>query len=187
MILPSHSSLVSTSVTGSLFVPLRLALDLALFCSALVFLVELWGFSAPGLYRRERNEAFLFFMMSFVLFGGGVLFSFYLILPFFFELIINAAPSGVQFMPDITHAIDFIMNIFLIFGFCFQVPLLTIVMVRFGWMRIETLRKIRPYVIVLAFVVGMLLTPPDVLSQVMLALPLWILYEIGLLFARFLR
>lgn len=179
-VLPSQT-LITTRMMGPLFVPLRLAFDLALFCSALILLIELWFFMAPGLYRRERRLTLCCFFASLILFALGIAFSFYLILPFFFDLIVHAAPQHVRFMPDMADALDFMIRIFLLFGFCFQVPLLTFLCVHLNWVTRETLIKLRPYVIVFAFIIGMLLTPPDVLSQITLALPLWFLFEIGLL------
>ena len=186
-VLPTNSALISTQMTGPLFVPLRLAVDLALFCSILVLLVELWAFGAPGLYRRECVVWGLYCLISAVWFFLGALFCFYIILPFFFDLMIHASPRDVRFMPDISSVIEFIIQSLLVFGLCFQLPLVVVVMVRLQWVSLKTLSMIRPYVIVLAFVVGMLLTPPDVLSQIMLAVPFWMLYEVGVLCARFFR
>ncbi|MFZ4076851.1 MAG: twin-arginine translocase subunit TatC [Legionellaceae bacterium] len=184
---PLGGSLITTQMTGPLLVPLRLAFDLALLCSAVVLLIELWAFSVPGLYRHERHEGLVFLSASLILFVLGVMFCFYGLLPFFFELMIHATPQGVLFMPDITSVMDFILILLLVFGLCFQVPLLAVVMVRFHWVSLVTLQNVRPYVIVLAFILGMLLTPPDVLSQIIVAIPLWFLYELGILCVRVFR
>lgn len=186
-IMPLKKWLVATQITSPVILPIKLAADGAVLMTIPFGLFQLWLFAAPGLYRNERQTILYIFSFSFLLFGLGSIFCFYGVLPFMFKLFLNAAPSGVQFMPDITSAVDFIMHMLLIFGLGFQVPLLCVILVRFKWVSYQTLKQSRSYVIVIAFILGMLLTPPDVLSQIMLALPLCFLYEIGLFFSRWIE
>ncbi|MGL6030165.1 MAG: twin-arginine translocase subunit TatC, partial [Legionella sp.] len=122
-------------------------------------------------------------LLSMSLFVLGLLFCFYFILPFMFQFFTHALPAGVRYMPDMSYVLDFITYMLLVFGLCFQVPMLCLILVRLGWLDVATLRTIRPYVIVGAFIIGMLLTPPDVLSQILMAIPLCLLYELGIILA----
>lgn len=178
--LPGEDSLIATQITSPVFIPLSLAADVALLCTAPVALLQLWRFVAPGLYKHERYPLKALVIGSVGLFLTGVIFCFYIVLPFMFKFFANAIPAGVKMMPDMASALSFITHMLLLFGFCFQVPLICLTLVRFQWIDVQLLRKIRPYIIVAAFTIGMLLTPPDVLSQVMLAIPLCLLYELGI-------
>lgn len=182
-VLPLPDPLIATQITTPLFIPIKLAADAALLCTAPYALLQLWRFAAPGLYQRERFTLRWAILTSIALFIVGVLFCFYVILPFMLQFFAKAVPSGVRFMPDITSAVDFITRMLMLFGLCFQVPLVCLFLVYIQLVNVATLKKIRPYVIVAAFVIGMLLTPPDVLSQVMLAVPLCLLYELGIVLA----
>ena len=182
-VLPANDSLIATQVTTPLFTPIKLAVDAALLSTAPFALVHVWIFASPGLYQRERQHLCWAIISSLLLFILGLLFGFYLVLPYMFSFFARAVPVGVRLMPDMGMAVDFITRMLLIFGLCFQVPLVCLLLVRLKWVSIATLKMIRPYVIVGAFTVGMLLTPPDVLSQVMLAVPLCLLYEAGIFFA----
>lgn len=182
--LPQGNALIATQVASPVLTPLKLAADLALLACMPFGLFQLWQFVAPALYRQERQSLLLPVVGSLSLFCLGMLFCFYLVLPFMFQFFAAALPPHVKMMPDITNAVDFITRMLLIFGLSFQVPLICWTLVRLQWMTLATLKQIRPYVIVMAFIVGMLLTPPDVLSQVMLALPLCMLYELGILLVR---
>ena len=175
--------MIATHILSPLLVPLHLAANAALFCTAPVALYHIWRFISPGLYRSERQKLGAAIVLSLLLFIVGVLFCFYLVLPFMFQFFTQATPSPVKMLPDLTSALDFITRMLLLFGFCFQVPLICITLIYVGLVDIATLRKIRPYIIVGAFILGMLLTPPDVFSQVMLAVPLCLLYELGLFLA----
>lgn len=181
--LPAHSALIATTITASVVTPIHVAANLAVFATTPVALFQLWQFMAPALYRHEQRQMCQLIITSFLLFCLGMLFCFYIILPFMFQFFIQALPVGVQLMPDMTSALTFTTHMLLIFGLCFQVPLLCVLLTRLQWLTVTTLRLYRPYMIVGAFIVGMLLTPPDVLSQIMLALPLCLLYELGIFFA----
>lgn len=181
--LPAGSGLIATRVTAPVFTPLNLAANCALLSTVPLALQQMWGFMAPGLYSDERRTLRGVLIFSSALFVAGILFCFYLVLPFMCQFFIQALPSGVTMMPDMTSALDFITHMLLIFGLCFQVPLICLMLVRMQWCRAETLKLVRPYVTVGAFIAGMLLTPPDVLSQIMLAVPLCLLYELGIVLA----
>lgn len=180
-VLPLHDSLIATQLTTPLLTPIKLAADAAMLCTAPYALLQIWYFVSPGLYRRERDGLRWAIIGSMSLFCVGVLFCFYVVLPFMLQFFARAVPTGVRLMPDIMYAVDFITHMLLLFGFCFQIPLLCLLLVHLRLMSISTLKIIRPYVIVAAFIIGMLLTPPDVFSQMMLAIPLCLLYELGII------
>ncbi|MCE3043487.1 twin-arginine translocase subunit TatC [Legionella sp. 16cNR16C] len=180
----AQGSLIATQVTAPVLTPIALASNLAFLSATPFFLFQLWGFVAPGLYRDERKKIKGAVLGSLGLFFLGIAFCFYGVLPFMFQFFIQAVPDGVKMMPDISNALDFITRMLIIFGICFQVPLICFVLVQLGWLEIRHLTLVRPYIIVLAFTVGMLLTPPDVLSQILLAVPLCLLYELGILLCR---
>lgn len=182
-LLPDQQGLIATQITSPVFTPLKLASTAALFFSIPFALHQLWMFIGPGLYKKERQHIPGLVSLSLVLFITGALFCFYLVLPFMFQLFIHALPKDVRFMPDMANALEFITHMLILFGLCFQVPLICLVLVRFKLIKVEQLRELRPYAIVLAFILGMLLTPPDVLSQIMLAIPLCLLYESGIILA----
>ena len=178
--LSGKDSLIATHITSAVFIPITLAANAALLCSVPVLLYQAWRFIAPALYVRERHTFCAALTVSVLLFFLGMMFCFYLILPFMFQFFLHEAPSDVQIMPDITYTIEFITRMLLLFGLCFQVPIICVTLVALQWIDIAQLRKIRPYVIVGAFIIGMLLTPPDVFSQIILAVPLCLLYELGI-------
>lgn len=181
--LPNHEGIIATHITSPVFTPLKLAVNAAFFCSTPFALYQFWIFVSPGLYQQEKNLLRGTLVLSLLLFTAGALFCFYLVLPFMFQLFAHALPKGVRFLPDMTYAIDFITRMMVLFGLSFQVPLICLILVRCAVVDINTLKQIRPYIIVGAFTLGMLLTPPDVFSQVMLALPLCLLYEFGIVLA----
>jgi sec-independent protein translocase protein TatC len=185
-LLPEQRPLIATDITSPLFTPLKLAADAALMLSMPFALYHFWRFISPGLYKKEQQHIQGLMCLSLTLFLAGALFCFYLILPFMFQFFIKALPKDVRLMPDMTHTVEFITHMLILFGLCFQVPLVCLVLVRLKLVSLLILKKIRPYVIVLAFVIGMLLTPPDVLSQIMLAVPLCLLYELGIILALYL-
>lgn len=180
-ILPEKNDLIATKVTTPFVVFVQLAVNAAMLATTPFVLWHLWRFVSPGLYQRERYYFFQMMLISVLLFSIGLLFGFYLLIPGLFSFLIQAMPATVQFMPDMAYTLDFITRMLLISGFSFQIPLVCVLLVRIGWIETAMLKQIRPYMIVLAFIVGMLLTPPDVVSQVMLALPLCVLYEIGII------
>ena len=184
-VLPLGDVLIATQITTPLFIPIRLAADAAMLCTAPYALLEIWYFASPGLYLRERKGFCWAILGSLSLFCSGVLFCFYVVLPFMLQFFAAAVPKGVRLMPDIAYAVDFITRMLLLFGVCFQIPLLCLFLVYLGLIQVNTLKIIRPYIIVAAFIIGMLLTPPDVLSQIMLAVPICLLYELGILLVVF--
>lgn len=185
-ILPNQKGLIATQITSPVVTPLKLAADAALLLSAPFALYQLWGFIRPGLHKKEQQQFRGIIVLSLLLFFSGLMFCYYLILPFMFQFFAHALPKEVHFMPDMAYATDFITRMLLLFGLCFQIPLIMLVLVRIKMTDINALKKIRPYIIVSAFIIGMLLTPPDVLSQVMLALPLCFLYEGGIILVHYL-
>ncbi|STX27547.1 sec-independent (periplasmic) protein translocase protein TatC [Legionella beliardensis] len=182
-ILPPDNFIIVTHITAPVLAPINLAANAALLCTSPIALYHIWRFVMPGLYRSERQKLGHTILLSLFLFVLGVLFCFCIVLPFMFQFFTQAVPDHVKMLPDMASTLDFITRMLLLFGFCFQVPLVCLTLVRLNLLSIATLRQIRPYVIVGAFIVGMLLTPPDVLSQVMLAVPLCFLYELGIILA----
>ena len=181
---PEHSPLIATQITSSMLIPLNLASHLALVASTPFALFHFWRFISPGLYQRERQYISRAMITSLLLFSLGVVFCFFVVLPFVIGFLESATPNEVQLMPDITSVAQFISHLLILFGLCFQVPLICVVCVRIGVLSIDKLTMMRPYAIVAFFIIGMLLTPPDVFSQLLLALPLCALYELGILLAR---
>jgi sec-independent protein translocase protein TatC len=172
---------ISTQLIAPLLTPLQLAFDAAWCCTLPLMLFHAWRFISPGLYQQERKLFAGVLFASVLLFVSGVAFCFYGVLPNLFYLITQSRPVGVVLLPDMTTSVHFILYFLLLFGVCFQLPLLCAVLVYTRWVPVSLLKQIRPYVIVAAFIIGMLLTPPDVISQVLLALPLCVLYELGII------
>jgi sec-independent protein translocase protein TatC len=150
-------------------------------------LYQLWSFVAPGLYLHERRLARPLIISSTLLFFAGVAFAYYVVFPLVFGFFTSVAPAGVNVMTDISRYLDFVITLFFAFGFAFEVPVATILLVLIGTTTPEALAQKRPYIIVGAFVIGMLLTPPDVISQTLLALPMWLLFEVGLVMSKVMR
>ncbi len=184
--MPEGSTMIATEVASPFLTPFKFALFMALFLSMPIFLYHFWGFIAPGLYTHERRMMMPIMVGSVGLFFGGVLFAYYVVFPLIFGFFMTAAPEGVSVMTDISSYLDFVLKLFFAFGLAFEVPIVTIVLVWAGAATPEELAKKRPYVIVGAFVLGMLFTPPDMISQTLLAVPMWILFEIGLVLSRLL-
>lgn len=183
--LPSGHGLIATDVVAPFFVPFELTFVVSLFLAMPFFLHQLWAFLAPALYQHEKRLLWPLLCVSTVLFYAGVAFAYFVIFPMIFGLLVQSAPRGVLMSPDISLYLDFTLKLFLIFGLIFEVPVVTIVLIWTGITTRARLIKARSYAIVGAFVIGMLLSPPDVLSQILLAVPLWLLYEAGLFFAQF--
>lgn len=181
--LPAGGQMIATAVTTPFFVPLKLAMLAAVVISLPHTLYQIWAFIAPGLYQHEKRFALPMVCMSTLLFLAGMAFAYFLVLPVVFGFITGTAPEGVAVMTDIGNYLDFVITLFLAFGIAFEVPVAVVVVVKLGWVSVATLREIRSYVIVGAFVIGAIFTPPDVISQIMLAVPLWLLYEAGILVA----
>ena len=182
--LPANSTMIATEVASPFFTPFKLFLVVAIFLSIPFILYQFWAFVAPGLYRHERRLILPLLIASTLLFYSGAAFAYYLVFPMVFKFLAAAAPAGVAVMTDISKYLDFILTMLFAFGICFEVPIFTIVLVWSGLVSTQTLTEQRPYVIVGAFIIGMFLTPPDAVSQTMLALPMWLLFEIGLLFSK---
>ena len=183
--LPEGSSMIATEVASPFFAPFKLTLFCAIFFSVPYILYQAWAFIAPGLYSKEKKLAFPLLLSSILLFYSGIIFAYYAVFPILFSFFTKTAPKGIQIMTDINHYLDFILKLFFAFGVSFEIPIATFLMVWGGFISVEKLNKNRPYVILLAFVIGMLLTPPDVISQIMLAIPIWLLFEIGLLLSQY--
>lgn len=182
--LPEGATMIATNVTSPLMAPIKLTMMIALFLAMPLILHQVWGFIAPAVYRHERRTAICLMTASVLLFYGGMAFAFYLVFPMMFGFFASVTPEGVEMMTDIGLYLDFILALFLAFGLAFQIPVATFLIIWAGITDVQTLSKSRPYVIVGCFVVGMLLTPPDVFSQTMLAVPMWMLFELGLLASR---
>ena len=183
--LPANATMIATEVASPFLTPFKLSLVTAIFVAMPVLLHQAWGFIAPGLYKHERRLVLPLLASSSALFYLGVAFAYYAVFPLMFTFLISYAPEGVTVMTDIGRYLDFSLKLFFAFGLAFEVPIATILCVWSGITTAEELRQKRPYVIVGAFVLGMLLTPPDMISQTLLALPMWVLFELGLLASRF--
>lgn len=181
--LPQGGQMIATDVTTPFFVPLKVALMAAFVISLPYILYQLWRFVAPGLYAHEKKLIFPLIAASMMLFFCGMAFAYFAVFPVVFGFITAAAPAGVAVMTDIDKYLSFVLGMFVAFGVTFQVPVAVVVLVRMGVVTPAKLREVRPYVIVGAFVVGAIFTPPDVVSQFMLAMPLWLLYEAGIVVA----
>ena len=183
--MPEGTSMISTKPAGTFFTPMKLALVLSIFAAMPYILYQMWGFIAPALYRHERKLVLPLLVSSSLLFYAGMAFAYYAVFPLMFKFFIAVAPEGVAVMTDISEYLDFVLKIFFAFGIAFEVPIATILLVWTGMATPESLAEKRPYIIVGAFVVGMLLTPPDIISQTLLALPMWVLFELGLWSSRY--
>lgn len=185
--LPKGGQMIATDVTTPFFVPLKVALMAAFLLALPYILYQLWRFVAPGLYAHEKRLVVPLIFASTVLFFCGMSFAYFVVFPVVFGFITASAPIGVAVMTDIDKYLSFVLSMFMAFGVTFQVPVAVVLLVRMGVVTVAKLREIRPYVVVGAFVVGALFTPPDVVSQLMLAVPLWLLYEAGILVASWIR
>lgn len=183
--LPQGSTMIATEVAAPFLVPFKFTLVLACFVAMPYLLHQAWRFIAPGLYGSERRLALPLLIASVLLFYGGALFAYFIVFPLVFGFLVGTAPTGVAVMTDISQYLAFVLKLFFAFGIAFEVPIVTIVLVWAGITTPQQLNAKRPYVIVGAFVIGMLLTPPDVISQTLLAVPMWLLFELGLVLSRF--
>jgi sec-independent protein translocase protein TatC len=178
--LPEGSSMIAIEVAAPFLIPFKLVLLLAVVLAIPYLLYQVWGFVAPGLYRHEKRMAFPLLVSSTLLFYAGMAFAYFVVFPLIFAFFTSTAPEGVAVMTDIAKYLDFVIMLFIAFGIAFEVPIATILMVSMGVTTPDKLARKRPYVIIGVFVVGMVLTPPDIISQTLLALPMWLLFEIGL-------
>lgn len=184
--LPAGGQMIATAVTTPFFVPMKVAMLAALLLSLPYTLYQVWAFVAPGLYQHEKRFVAPLILLSTLLFFIGMAFAYFLVFPVVFGFIAGTAPEGVAVMTDIGNYLDFVITLFLAFGIAFEVPVAVLLLVKLGMVSVATLKEIRPYVVVGAFIAGAILTPPDVISQIMLAVPLWLLYEAGIFAAGFL-
>ena len=183
-ILPAGTSMISTEPHGPFFVPFKLTGAIAVGFAVPVLLYQIWGFVAPGLYKNEKRIVFPLLLSSTLLFYLGVLFAYYIVFPIIFGFFTATAPEGVAVMTDINSYMSFALKLFLAFGVAFEVPVATVLLAKLGIVSPESMAEKRAYIVVAAFIAGMLMTPPDIFSQTFLALPVWGLFEIGLIFAK---
>ena len=183
--LPEGTSMIATDVATPFLTPIKLTLVVSFFVAIPYLLYQAWAFIAPGLYQHERRLIMPLVASSAVLFYAGMAFAYYVVFPLVFGFFTSTAPAGVTVATDIASYLDFVLTLFFAFGVAFEIPVATILLCWTGVTTPQNLKEKRPYVIVGVFVVGMLLTPPDVFSQTLLAIPMWALWEIGLFFARF--
>ncbi len=181
--LPQGGQMIATDVTTPFFVPLKVAMMTAFLIALPYMLYQVWRFVAPGLYAQEKRMVLPLVVASTLLFYSGMAFAYFVVFPVVFGFITAAAPQGVAVMTDIDKYLSFVIGMFMAFGIAFQVPVAVVLLVRIGFVTVQKLREIRSYVIVAAFVIGAIFTPPDVVSQFMLAIPLWLLYEAGIVVA----
>lgn len=182
--LPDNATMIATHVASPFLAPFKLALVLAVFIAMPYILYQGWSFIAPALYEKEKRIAFPLLFSSILLFYLGIVFAYFVVFPLAFAFFAGASPEGVSMMTDINSYLDFVLKLFFAFGLAFQIPVATFLLVRVGITTHEALKTKRPHVIVGCFVVGMLMTPPDIISQTLLAIPMLLLFEIGLLFCR---
>jgi sec-independent protein translocase protein TatC len=184
--LPEGSEMIVTDVAAPFLTPFKTTFFVALFIAMPVVLFQAWQFVAPGLYKREKRFAVPLMLSSIVLFYAGIAFAYFIVFRVMFAFFASVTPGGVEMTPDISAYLSFVLGIFLAFGLAFEVPIATVMLIWSGLVSAQALKKARPYVFLGAFIVGMFLTPPDVFSQTLLAIPMYLLYEGGLLMARML-
>ncbi len=184
-VLPQGSNIIAIGVISPFLTPLKMALIMAVYLAMPYLLYQVWKFVAPALYKHEKQMIVPLVISSTILFYAGLLFSFYIVFPVIFSFLSGIGPSIVDFTPDIQYYLDFVLKVSFAFGIAFEVPIATILLIMFGATTIEKLKTNRPYVVIGAFILGMLLTPPDIISQTLIAIPMWLLFEAGLIFAPF--
>jgi len=183
-LLPVGQTMIATDVTAPFFAPLKLALVVSVFIAIPVILYQLWAFIAPGLYRNEKRLAFPLLFSSVLLFYLGAAFAYFVVFPLVFNFFTAIGPEGIVELPDISSYLDFVLKMFFAFGLAFEIPIAVVLLILSGVTTASEMAAKRPYVVVGCFVTGMLLTPPDIISQTLLAVPMWLLFEIGILFGR---
>ena len=183
-LMPAGSSMIATEVASPFIAPLRVTIYSALIISLPYFLIELWGFISPGLYKKEKTFVGPLILSSILLFYAGIVFAYFVVSPIILSFFISSAPDSIQVMTDINKYLDFVLKLFFAFGFAFEIPIATFLVITTGLMSKERIKTMRPYLIISFFVIGMFLTPPDIFSQLFLAIPMWLLFEIGLLISR---
>ncbi|AJY49540.1 MULTISPECIES: twin-arginine translocase subunit TatC [Halomonadaceae] len=186
-LLPEGSQMIATEVASPFLAPFKLTLVVAVFIAIPFVLHQAWAFIAPGLYDNEKALAIPILVSSIALFYGGAAFAYYVVFPLLFEFFTQTGPENVAVMTDINQYLNFVLKLFFAFGVAFEIPIATFLLILSGATTVESLSKKRPYILLGCFVIGMLLTPPDVISQSLLAIPMYLLYEVGLLFGRLVR
>lgn len=184
--MPKGTSMIATSLVSPFLAPLKLSLFVALFAAMPYVLYQAWAFVAPGLYKHEKRFAVPLVVSSIVLFYAGVAFAYFVVFPLMFAFFTTAAPAGVQMMTDMQNYLDFVLLLFFAFGVAFEIPVATVLLVSTGMVSVQTMTKNRGYVLLGIFIIAAFLTPPDALSQTMMAVPMYLLYEIGIILSRFL-
>ena len=182
--LPANSSMIATEVASPFLTPLKLTFFVSLLVSMPYSLNQIWKFIAPGMYQNEKSLSFLVMLSSLLLFYAGIVFTYFLVLPLVFSFFTGSAPEGIMVMTDISRYLDFVLSMMFAFSFAFEIPVFIFLLIWSGVSSLESLSAKRPYVIIGCFTVGMFLTPPDVISQSLLAIPAWLLFEGGLIMAR---
>ena len=182
-VLPEGSSMIAVDVASPFLAPFKLILLLSIAITFPVSIYNFWAFVAPGLYKNEKKYVIPILISSTLLFYLGIVFAYYIVFPLIFSFFTSIAPEGVQIATDISSFLNFVIKIFFAFGLAFEVPIITLIVVIFEISTVESLSKKRPYIIVIAFILGMVLTPPDIISQILLAIPIWLLFELGLFLA----
>lgn len=186
-LLPEGSQMIATEVASPFLAPFKLTLVVAIFIAVPFILHQAWAFVAPGLYDNEKAFAIPILVSSVVLFYAGAAFAYYVVFPLLFAFFTQTGPENVAVMTDINQYLNFVLKLFFAFGVAFEIPIATFLLILSGATTVESLSQKRPYIILGCFIVGMLLTPPDVISQSLLAIPMYLLYEVGLLFGRLVR
>ena len=183
-LLPSGGSMIATEVASPFTAPLRITVYTALLLSMPYFFIELWGFISPGLYKKEKAFVIPLIISSIILFYAGIVFAYWIVNPIILSFFVSVAPDSIQMMTDINRYLDFILKLFFAFGLAFEIPVATFIVITTGLISKNRVKKLRPYLIISFFVLGMFLTPPDIFSQLFLAIPMWLLFELGLLISR---
>ena len=186
-LLPEGSQMIATEVASPFLAPFKLTMVVAVFIAVPFVLHQLWAFIAPGLYQNEKKLALPLLGSSVLLFYGGAAFAYYVVFPLLFSFFVFTGPEDIAVMTDISQYLSFVLKLFFAFGVAFEIPIATFLLIWTGIASVESLSAKRPYIVLGCFVIGMLLTPPDVFSQSLLAVPMWMLYEVGLLFGRLIQ
>jgi len=186
-VLPQNASMIATEVTSTFFAPFKLTFFVALALSAPMILHQIWAFISPGLYLHERQVAIPLLLSSVVLFYLGIAFAYYVVFPILLTFFAAASPEGVAFMPDIQEYLNVALKLFLAFGAAFEIPVALMLLIWSGVVTAQDIKSKRPYIIVICFVIAMLMTPPDIFSQTLLAVPMWMLFELGLFMSRWIQ
>ncbi|NYT52417.1 MAG: twin-arginine translocase subunit TatC [Candidatus Vesicomyosocius endoextente] len=182
-VLPQDTNIIAIGIISPFLTPLKMSLIISIYVAMPYLLYKIWSFIAPALYKHEKQMILPLVVSTTILFYAGLLFSFYIVFPVIFSFLSSIGPNIVDFTPDIQYYLDFVLKVSFAFGVAFEVPIATILLIIFGITTVEKLKNNRPYIIIGAFILGMLLTPPDIISQTLIAIPIWLLFEAGLIFS----